>query len=36
MFITETTTEREHTRPMATIEVEDDGTLMVFYRYQIY
>jgi general stress protein 26 len=30
MFITETTTEREHTRPMATIEVEEDGTLWFF------
>jgi general stress protein 26 len=30
MFITETTSDREHTRPMATIEVEDDGTLWFF------
>jgi len=30
MFITNTTTEHEHTRPMATIEVEDNGTLWFF------
>jgi general stress protein 26 len=30
MFITNTTSEHEHTRPMATIEVEDDGTLWFF------
>lgn len=30
MFITNTTSEQEHTRPMATIETEDDGTLWFF------
>jgi len=30
MFITNTRQEHEHTRPMATIEVEDDGTLWFF------
>ena len=30
MFITNTTGEHEHTRPMATIEVEDDGTLCFY------
>ncbi|MFN2439904.1 MAG: pyridoxamine 5'-phosphate oxidase family protein [Chitinophagaceae bacterium] len=30
MFITSSTTEQEHTRPMATIEVEDDATLWFF------
>lgn len=30
MFITETPTEKEHTRPMATIEVEEDGSLWFF------
>jgi general stress protein 26 len=30
MFITNTTGDDEHTRPMATIETEDDGTLWFF------
>jgi general stress protein 26 len=30
MFITNTTGDHEHTRPMATIEVEDDGTLWFY------
>lgn len=30
MFITESTNDREHTRPMATVEVEEDGTLWFF------
>jgi general stress protein 26 len=30
MFITNHETEHEHTRPMATIDVEDDGTLWFF------
>jgi general stress protein 26 len=30
MFITNNETENEHTRPMATIDVEDDGTLWFF------
>ena len=30
MFITNTAGEQEHTRPMATIEVEDNGTLWFF------
>jgi general stress protein 26 len=30
MFITNTTGDDEHTRPMATIEAEDDGTLWFF------
>lgn len=30
MFITNSTEERDHTRPMATIDVEEDGTLWFF------
>ncbi|MDQ3683042.1 MAG: pyridoxamine 5'-phosphate oxidase family protein [Bacteroidota bacterium] len=30
MFITNSTSEHDHTRPMATIEVEDNGTLWFF------
>jgi general stress protein 26 len=30
MFITNNDTENEHTRPMATIDIEDDGTLWFF------
>lgn len=30
MFITATQSEQEHTRPMATVEVEDDGSLWFF------
>ena len=30
MFITNTSAEHEHTRPMATIETEDDGTLWFY------
>ena len=30
MFITNTTNDREHTRPMATIEVEDNGSLWFY------
>ena len=30
MFITNNQTEQEHTRPMATVDVEDDGTLWFF------
>lgn len=30
MFITATHSEQEHTRPMATVEVEDDGSLWFF------
>ena len=30
MFITNNETEKEHTRPMATIDIEDDGTLWFY------